>query len=109
MFEYWKEVSIMVEMEKSAITKDRNIPIQVGCAVDTTGDITPLWFRYEDPEDYKLCTVKILNVLSHKEINPVGFKIIQFICTALIDESKRLFELRYSVGTHKWTFYQMLN
>lgn len=90
-------------------TKTMNIPIQAGSVTDTTGKIIPTWFRYEDPKDHEIQMIKIENILSSKEINYVGFKMIQFVCAAEITEVRRIFELRYSIGTHKWVFFQMLN
>lgn len=88
---------------------DMNIPTQVAQVTDTTGKIKPIWFRYEDPVSHEIMTIDRLNVLSQKEINYVGFKMIQFVCSAQFGEMKRLFELRYNIGTHKWTLYQMLD
>lgn len=91
------------------ITKAMNIPIQAGSVTNTTGKIIPTWFRYEDPNEHEIQTVKIENILSSKEINYVGFRMIQFVCAAEITGTRRIFELRYSIGTHKWVFFQMLN
>lgn len=96
--------------ESTKVTEDINFPIQAASITDTTGKITPVWFKYQG-DDYQIYKVKEINVLSSKEINYVGFKMIQFICSAPMRESEqaRMFELRYNIGTHKWTLYQMLN
>lgn len=99
----------MVEEKTTTITKDINIPIQAGSVTDTTGKIIPIWFRYEDPNEHEVHMVKIEKVLSTKEINYVGYKMIQFVCNADVEEQRRIFELRYSIGTHKWVFFQMLD
>lgn len=99
----------MVEEKATTITKDMNIPIQTASVTDTTGKIIPIWFRYEDPRDHEIQLVKIEKILSTKDINYVGFKMIQFICNAEVKEQRRIFELRYSISAHKWVFFQMLD
>ena len=43
-----------------------NIPIQLVGACSTLGDMTPLWFRYEN-EEHAVVTVKVEEVVSSKE------------------------------------------
>lgn len=86
-----------------------NIPIQAGSVTDTTGKITPQWFKYRVPQEEAIQFVKINKILASKEINYVGYKMIQFICSAEISEIQRIFEIRYSIGSHKWVFFQMLD
>ena len=85
-----------------------NIPIQLDCVCSTQGNITPRWFRYED-ENHKRYTVEIDRILAQKELNFVGIKMLQFICAASINEMDRIFEIRYNVFMHKWTFFQMFS
>lgn len=85
-----------------------NIPIQLDCVCSTQGNITPRWFRYED-EDHQRYTVRIDRILSQKELNFVGIKMLQFVCTASINGMERIFEIRYNILLHKWLFFQMLS
>lgn len=84
-----------------------NIPVQLVSVFSTLGDITPRWFRYEE-EDHGIVKVDISEIVSVKEINFVGIKMLQYLCKAKINEQNRMFELRYEITTHRWTFYQMI-
>ena len=44
-----------------------NIPIQMFGACSTLGDMTPLWFRYENKE-HGIITVKIESIVSSREV-----------------------------------------
>ncbi len=84
-----------------------NIPVQLVSVFSTLGEITPSWFRYED-ESHKIIKVQISEIISKKELNFVGIKMIQFICKALVLDTMRMFELRYHILSHKWTLHQMI-
>ena len=49
----------------------KNIPIQLCNVCNTTGDLMPRWFRFED-EEHQIHTIKVVQIVSHKEINFVG-------------------------------------
>lgn len=78
-----------------------NYPIQMFFVTSTQGDITPLKFKYEDPE-HQVITVSVDEVLAHKEmtIGPGGS--VVFTCSSELDGQKVMYELRYEIGTHKW-------
>ena len=85
-----------------------NYPIQMVCAFSTQGDIKPLRFRYEDPE-HQIITVDVDNVIARKEMS-IGYGgSLIFTCESEIDDVKRIYELRYEIGTHKWIFSRRLN
>lgn len=84
-----------------------NIPIQVLGACSTLGDITPIWFRYENKE-HGIVTVKIESVVSFKEEKFCGMDYISFVCWAEGGGQRRLVELRYRISTHKWSFFRTL-
>lgn len=88
--------------------EEMNMPIQLDSVCSTKGEFTPRWFRYENKE-HQIEKVTIEKILSYKEINFVGLKMIQYICTATVEEQERIFELRYNVTSHKWTFFRMLS
>jgi len=85
-----------------------NLPIQTFCICSTFGEFTPLRFRFEDSE-HTVQTINIEKVLYVKEINYVGREAYVYTCKAVIDDMARLFEIKYTVGSHKWTFYRMLD
>lgn len=85
-----------------------NIPIQLLSVCNTNGDLIPRWFRYEDQE-HLLHTVQIEQVLAHQELEYVGMRMISYICQADMEERRRIFEIRYHVDSHKWSFFKMLD
>ena len=87
---------------------DRNLPIQVAALCDTTGTIHPLWFRYADGEN-QIWRVEVGSVLSRKTIRYVGLQIEQFICASSVGGRRRTYELRYSVESHRWYFFRMID
>lgn len=85
-----------------------NIPIQMISLGDTTGRITPIRFRFQTAEDM-IETVMIQKVISRDEKNYVGIREKQFICSAKISDRERIMEIRYNVGSQKWTIFQFLS
>ena len=90
------------------MNKVKNIPVQAAMVVSTIGDITPIWFRYED-EEHHIQKVTISDVLDRKESHYCGQEEILFTCKAIVDYVEKVFILRYIVERHKMMFYQMLN
>lgn len=84
-----------------------NIPIQLFCVVSTIGDLTPVRFKYET-EEHQIMTVHISEILSHKETRLAGTKEITYTCTANIDNSTQIFNLKYNVNLHRWTLVRFL-
>ena len=85
-----------------------NIPIQMICAVDTTGLITPIRFRFES-EDHLIKAVSIENTISRDEKVYVGIREKQFICTVIMGNRKRILDIRYHVESQKWRIFQILS
>lgn len=85
-----------------------NIPIQLYSACNTVGELTPIWFRFET-EEHTIESIRIEKIISHKEQNFCGAAYISFICSAVCDNRMRIFELRYSINTHKWSLFQILS
>lgn len=75
------------------------------CAAD--GRLTPLRFRMED-EEHCLKTVPILQVLVSKPIQYAGVDAIQYLCKVLTEEKERVFELRYTIKTHRWSIFRVV-
>ncbi len=84
-----------------------NIPVQMIAVTDTSGKISPIRFRFEAP-DHQIETVAIERTISRDETNYAGVREKRFVCTAVVGEERRLFELRYHVGSQKWRIFQFL-
>ena len=66
------------------------------------GDIRPLRLRMEN-EKHHLVRIDIDEVISCKEIQYVGIEARVFLCRAVVEERKWLFELKYTIRSHSWT------
>lgn len=88
-------------------THINNHAVQMVSVVNTTGDMIPLRFRFEQ-EDHTLQTVVIEKVLTSQETNYVGQRCIRYTCRAIIGEQNILFELKYLVESHKWVLSKLL-
>ncbi len=84
-----------------------NLQIEVISVFAADGSITPLRFRMED-EAHCLQTVVISQVVCAKPIQYAGIDAIQYLCKAHTDGQERLFELRYTVRTHRWTLFRVV-
>ena len=84
-----------------------NLQIEMISVFATDGSITPLRFRLEN-EDHCLQTVAISQVVSMKQICFAGIDAIQYLCKAIVEEREKLFELRYTVKTHRWTLFRVV-
>lgn len=103
-------------MEDSREGKDKklgelcavNIPIQMVAASDRDGKLTPIYFRFETPE-HMIERVKIEETHSRDECMFVGIREKKFICSAVINEERRIMEIRYNVDSQKWRIFQFLS
>lgn len=77
------------------------LPIQTLCIVSTTGDVRPVWFRYED-EQHNIIKVVIQEILSFKETKLAGRKELLFTCSAMNGNTMSIFDIKYAIDTHKW-------
>jgi hypothetical protein len=77
-------------------------PIDVISVCSASGEIRPLRFRMED-EHHQLLCVDVDEVISSKEIRYVGIEARVFLCRAVVEERKWLFELKYTIRSHCWT------
>ena len=79
-----------------------NLQIEMISVCGTDGKLTPLRFRMED-ESQCLQTVAITQVICAKPIQYAGIDAIQYLCKALLDGREKLFELHYTIVTHRWS------
>ena len=77
------------------------IPVDVISLCSADGQMRPLRFRMED-EHHQLLRVDIDEVISSKDIQYAGIEAKIFLCQALVEEKKWLFELRYTIRSHNW-------
>ena len=84
-----------------------NLQIEVISVFAADGTITPLRFRMED-EAHCLQTVIISQVVCRTVIQYAGIDAIQYLCKAQTDDRERLFELRFTVRTHRWTLFRVV-
>ena len=80
----------------------RNLPIQVLSCCDTCGNFQPLRFRFEDRE-HSVHTVSVTEIVDGRRVEYVGLEAFVFLCKAHLDGREKLYELRYTVATHRWT------
>ena len=84
-----------------------NLQIEMISVFSADGSITPLRFRLEN-EEHCLETVAISQVVCAKPICYAGVDAIQFLCKAIVEEKEKLFEVRYTVKTHRWTLFRVV-
>lgn len=81
---------------------EQNIcPVDVIAVCSANGDIRPLRFRMED-EECQLLRVDIDEIISSRSIQYVGIEAYIFLCRATVKEKKWLFELKYTIRSHRW-------
>ena len=80
-------------------------PVDMICVCSANGDIRPLRFRMED-EKHRLLAVDIDEVISSRLIQYVGIEARVFLCRATVEGQKRLFELKYTIRSHKWSLHR---
>ncbi len=76
-------------------------PVDVICAYSASGEIRPLRFRMED-EEHRLLRIDVDEVISCREVQYVGIEAQIFLCRAMVNGKKTLFELKYTIRSHSW-------
>ena len=84
---------------------NRNLPVQVLSTCGVDGQMQPLRFRFEDSE-HRLHTVHITEIVDSRFVEYVGIETFVFLCKALLEGAEKLYELRYTVRTHRWTLFR---
>lgn len=84
-----------------------NLPVEMISVCTVDGTITPLRFRMED-EGHMLQTIVIRQVICFKPIQYAGVDAIQYLCKAVVEDRETLFELRYTVRTHRWSLFRVV-
>jgi hypothetical protein len=84
-----------------------NLPVQMLAVCGADGALRPVRFRFEDG-DRALRTVRIDQVLSSREIQYVGVEALSFLCRAVLGDREHIFELRYTLRTHRWVLQRVI-
>ena len=84
-----------------------NLPIQVIVHCDAQGELRPLRFRYEDRQ-HQIHTVQVEQVTDSRKVEFVGIEAILYLCKAKTDGKEHLYELKYTVQTHKWVLFRQI-
>lgn len=77
------------------------VPVDVISLCSADGQLRPLRLRMED-EKHQILRIDIDEIVSCRDIQYVGIEAKVFLCKALVDEKKWLFELRYMIRSHNW-------
>ena len=54
----------------------------------------------------QLHTVHITEIIDSRFVEYVGIETFVFLCKALLEGAEKLYELRYTVRTHRWTLFR---
>jgi len=88
-----------------------NMPLQVIVHCEAGGDLRPLRFRYED-EKHVIHTVQIEQISDSRNSNFVGIDAIHYICKGKENENEKekehMYELKYTINTHKWVLFRQI-
>jgi hypothetical protein len=82
-----------------------NVPVEMLSCCGTDGELRPLRFRFE-AQDHTLHTVQITEQVDSRRVEYVGLEAFVYLCRAAIDGKERLFELKYTVRTHRWVLFR---
>lgn len=85
----------------------RNDPIDVISLCDAEGGIKPLRFRIQD-ENQESMRVDVEEVVSVKPITIVGIEAQVFLCRCTIRHKTRMFELKYTIRSHRWSLMRVV-
>ena len=80
-------------------------PVDVISVCSADGEIRPLRFRMED-DRHQLLRIDITEIVSTRAVQYVGIEAQIFLCKAIVEGKRWLFELKYTIRTHSWCFYR---
>ncbi|HIR10407.1 MAG TPA: hypothetical protein IAA70_08375 [Candidatus Avoscillospira stercoripullorum] len=84
-----------------------NRPCAVIALCDAEGALRPLRFRFEDGA-HRLHTVSVTEVTDTRRETFVGMEQLAFLCRARVDGREALYELKYTVSTHRWVLFRRI-
>ena len=81
-------------------------PVDMIAWFNVEGVIMPLKFRLET-EDHTLKTVKIVDILYHKEDKIAGNNVRTYACTININNLEKSCEIKYELNTCRWVLFKI--
>ena len=84
-----------------------NRPCAVIALCDAEGALRPLRFRFEDGA-HRLHTVSVTEVTDTRRENFGGMEKLDFLCRDRVDGWEALYELKYTVSTHRWVLFRRI-
>ena len=82
------------------------LPIEMVSYTDNKGFIKPIRFRMQI-EDEPMHVIKIDKVIVKETEKFAGNIMIVYKCQSLIDNTIKLFEIRYELATCKWILFKI--
>ncbi|TDP59649.1 hypothetical protein [Aminicella lysinilytica] len=80
-------------------------PVDMIATFSVQGKPTPYKFRYEDRSGRRI-EVRIDKIISADSRKLAGIDSIVYTCQSEIDQTLRIFELKYIVGQCRWELYK---
>ena len=80
--------------------------IEVISMTDIKGNITPLRLRIEQ-QDESIQVIKIDRIIDRATEKLAGNNKLVFTCRSLINDTERLFEIKYEIATCKWVLFKI--
>lgn len=84
-----------------------NTAVDVISVCSAGGEIRPLRLRMED-EAHQLLRIDIDEVISMKPVQYVGIEAQIFLCRATVQGKEWMFELKYTIRTHRWCIHRRI-
>ena len=82
-----------------------DLPIEMVCYTDKKGNIKPIRFRMQiGDEPFQVIKIKVMEQSTQKL---AGNTFLVFKCQSIIDDSKKIFEVKYVIETCKWILYKI--
>ena len=69
------------------------------------GKISPIKFRIE--EEHKWKVIKIGRIINMDLEKLCGNKMLVYTCSAVIDGTEKIFEIKYDIEKYKWILFKI--
>ena len=80
-------------------------PIEMIAWFTNEGYPTPLRYRLTDENMHKV--IKVNKILFKEEEKIAGNRMILYRCESIINDTQKIFELKYEISTCKWFLFKM--
>lgn len=84
-----------------------NLPVQVIVHCGAGGELKPLRFQYEDAA-HQVHTIHVDQVTDSRKVELVGIEAMLYLCKGQEYGKEHLYELRYTIATHKWVMFRQV-